>query len=192
MQMSVITKVWWIVYVVVLLQSALICVQGWQWQRQRSAVMQKTHTTVSSKGQPLHCKDSTSTLQDDLLHTKTKHNDLSSMINGKWRAPVVACLLLSLFAPQTSHATASSADAAAPVATFVQPENTLSKVFTLDSPSPKVQFHYPDDFINAPKLIKTHQEEVFFKSEAKKGFNAGLTVSLTSSTSIKLLKYHSY
>lgn len=45
----------------------------------------------------------------------------------------------------------------------------------VDSP---YSFQYTEDLISAPKLVKTHQIEVFLKSEQVKGFNVGLTVSI--------------
>jgi len=48
-----------------------------------------------------------------------------------------------------------------------------------------VQFNYPDDLILSPKLVKTHEQEVFLKSEETKGFNIGYTVDPVKINSIK-------
>jgi hypothetical protein len=39
----------------------------------------------------------------------------------------------------------------------------------------KFSFGYTKDFVVSPKLLKTHQIEVYLKSEAQKGFSVGLT-----------------
>ena len=46
-------------------------------------------------------------------------------------------------------------------------------------------FGYSSDFKSAPKLVKTHQDEVFYKSKSIKGFNAGLTVDPVKIKSLK-------
>jgi len=46
------------------------------------------------------------------------------------------------------------------------------------SDNPKFSFKYSNDLKLSPKLLKTHNKEVFLKSEEVKGFNVGITVSI--------------
>ena len=57
-------------------------------------------------------------------------------------------------------------------------ENNLKSVDFVPYVSPDNLFslQHPNDLIESPKLLKTHDVEVFFKSSATKGFNAGVTV----------------
>ena len=48
---------------------------------------------------------------------------------------------------------------------------------TYISDHPKFSFKYTSDLKLSPKLLKTHNTEVFLKSEEYKGFNVGITVS---------------
>ena len=57
----------------------------------------------------------------------------------------------------------------------VSEEEALRQLYSL--PAAQVTFQYPDSMKDSPKLIKTHNKEVFLKSSSIKGFNAGLTVS---------------
>lgn len=47
------------------------------------------------------------------------------------------------------------------------------------------KFQYPSDLILSPKLVKTHQEELYYKSKGIKGFNTGLTVDPVKINSLK-------
>lgn len=46
------------------------------------------------------------------------------------------------------------------------------------SDSPRFSFKYSSDLRLSPKLLKTHNMEVFLQSQEYKGFNVGITVSL--------------
>ena len=47
------------------------------------------------------------------------------------------------------------------------------------SPDATIKFDYPADFVVSEKPLKTHGYEAFLKSEARKGYNEGITVSHT-------------
>jgi len=53
------------------------------------------------------------------------------------------------------------------------------------SDNPKFSFKYSNDLKLSPKLLKTHNKEVFLKSEEVKGFNVGITVDPVKINSIK-------
>ena len=48
-----------------------------------------------------------------------------------------------------------------------------------------LRFRHTDDLVVSPKLLQTHEKEVFFKSETTKGFNAGVTVDKVKINSIE-------
>lgn len=54
--------------------------------------------------------------------------------------------------------------------------NMLARRITGESKNP-FNFEVSDDLLEAPKLVKTHQFEIFLKSDKNKGLNVGLTVS---------------
>jgi len=57
---------------------------------------------------------------------------------------------------------------------------------TVTSEDGMVRFSYPDNLglVTSPKLVKTHEKEVFLKSETTKGFNIGYTVDPVKISSI--------
>ena len=88
---------------------------------------------------------------------------LSAAAGGRLNVPLCSVRSLSAFS----------------AALFLFPMNSFSqdefKVFKSQSPS--VQFAYPADFILSEKPVKTHNYEVYLRSEKTKGYNEGLTVS---------------
>ncbi len=46
-------------------------------------------------------------------------------------------------------------------------------------------FQYSSDLVSSPKLVKTHKEELYYKSKNIKGFNAGLTIDPVKIKSLK-------
>lgn len=66
--------------------------------------------------------------------------------------------------------------------------NMLARRITGESKNP-FNFEVPDDLKEAPKLVKTHQFEIFLKSDKNKGLNVGLTVS---SAQLSRLSTHIY
>ena len=45
------------------------------------------------------------------------------------------------------------------------------------SPDTSIAFDFPADFVVSEKPLKTHGYEAFLKSETRKGYNEGITVS---------------
>lgn len=77
---------------------------------------------------------------------------------------------------------------AAPVFS-AQVELPQSMIGTPDAP---YSFQFTNDLVSSPKIVKTHQMEIFLKSEKFKGFNVGLTVSFYYSLlSLVVLQFHS-
>lgn len=74
-----------------------------------------------------------------------------------------------LLPPSTVTATEASSTSSPPL----RIDNTY-----VASDNPKFSFKYSNDLKLSPKLLKTHNKEVFLKSEEVKGFNVGITVSI--------------
>mmetsp|Transcript_35530 Transcript_35530/g.36200 ORF Transcript_35530/g.36200 Transcript_35530/m.36200 type:complete len:221 (-) Transcript_35530:16-678(-) len=53
------------------------------------------------------------------------------------------------------------------------------------SPDNHFSIKHPSDLHESPKLVKTHEKEVFFKSGSIKGFNAGVSVDRVKVSSLK-------
>ena len=77
-----------------------------------------------------------------------------------------------------------SAGAFAAVITSTSPSYAavdLPKVFDDGS----IYFHHTEDLVFSPKPVKTHEKEVYLKSESSRGFNAGVTVDKVKINSIE-------
>ncbi len=67
--------------------------------------------------------------------------------------------------------------------TFLSPllVPSISRAVSLErsytNPEGHYSLFYPNDFIESPKLVKTHKYETFLKSESFKGFTVGVSVS---------------
>ena len=56
---------------------------------------------------------------------------------------------------------------------------------TFEGADSSFRFTYPDDLESKPKLVRTHDVEVFLKSKTTKNFNAGLTVDKCKVNTVK-------
>eukprot|EP01041_Mallomonas_annulata_P007901 gene7901-16174_t len=63
--------------------------------------------------------------------------------------------------------------------------NAATKYESYLSSDNSFSLQHPADLYESPKLLKTHDIEVFFKSESTKGFNAGVTVDQVKIGSLK-------
>lgn len=62
----------------------------------------------------------------------------------------------------------------------------LPAIYTSDDKS--ITFKHTDDLVFSPKPLKTHDKEILFKSETIKGFNAGVSVSASSTALGRLMQ----
>ena len=77
--------------------------------------------------------------------------------------------------------------------------NAIDLPMTYTSEDKSIVFKHTEDLQFSPKPLKTHDKEILLKSELIKGFNAGVTVSVTSTTNdlsftliTTILPCHSY
>lgn len=56
-------------------------------------------------------------------------------------------------------------------------DKIVTEVATSGRMSNPFKFEIPSDFVDSPKLVKTHKYELYYKSQSTKGLNVGLTVS---------------
>lgn len=60
---------------------------------------------------------------------------------------------------------------------------SLERSYT--NPEGHYSLSYPNDFVESPKLVKTHKYETFLKSESFKGFTVGVSVSPSHYSSLE-------